>query len=71
MKKESLPIKLIRLYQKYISANTIPRCRFTPTCSNYAIDAYKKYNFVKASLLVLIRILKCNPIFKGGYDPLK
>ena len=49
----------------------MPRCKFYPTCSNYAILAYKKYGFIKATFLVIVRICKCNPFFKGGYDPLK
>lgn len=71
MSKLSLPIKLIRLYQKYISPMYMPRCKFYPTCSNYAIEAYKKYNFFKATFLTFIRILRCNRFSKGGYDPLK
>ena len=64
-----LPIKMIEWYQKEISPNTEPKCRFIPTCSNYAKECYQKFNFVKASFLVSKRLLKCNPLFKGGYDP--
>ena len=71
MKINNIPIKLIRFYQKYISSCTPPRCKFYPTCSNYGIEAYKKYNFVKATILLIIRILRCNPFSKGGYYPLK
>ena len=49
----------------------ISRNRFYPTCSNYAIEAYKKYNFFKATFLTFTRILRCNRFSKGGYDPLK
>lgn len=70
MKKNSIPIKLINFYQKYISSRTQPKCKFYPTCSNYAIQAYEKYNFIKATFLVIIRILRCNPFSKGGYYPL-
>ena len=62
-------IRLIESYQKDYSINTPPKCRFYPTCSQYAIDCYKKFNFVKASLLVTRRLLRCNPFSKGGYDP--
>lgn len=62
-------IKLIRWYQKKISSNKEPRCRHTPTCSNYALTAYERFNFFKASFLTTKRILTCNPLFKGKYDP--
>lgn len=71
MSKNKISIKLIIIYQKYISSRTLPRCKFYPTCSNYAIQAYKRYNFFKATGLIFIRILRCNPMSKGGYDPLK
>lgn len=64
-----LMIKLINWYRKKISPNDIPRCRHTPTCSNYALTAYKRFNFFKASFLSLKRILTCNPLFKGKHDP--
>lgn len=67
--KNSLPIRLIERYQKDVSPNTPPKCRFTPTCSQYAKECYQKFNFAKASFLVTKRLLKCNPLFKPGYDP--
>lgn len=70
MKKNRIPLKLIDFYQKHISPKTPPKCKFYPTCSNYAKQAYEKYNFFKASILVIIRILRCNPFSKGGYYPL-
>lgn len=66
-----LAIALIRFYQRNISYTHGPCCRFTPTCSEYAIQAYTKYNFLKATGLTIWRILRCNPFCKGGYDPLK
>jgi len=73
MKKIFLPIILfiILIYQKLLSPLTPPSCKFSPTCSNYAVDAFKKYSLPKAFHLVLIRILKCHPWSKGGYDPVK
>ena len=59
----------IRAYQKYISPLSGPHCKYTPTCSEYAIQAVKKYGAVKGSLLAAWRILRCNPFAKGGYDP--
>jgi len=61
-------IKLIEWYQKQTS-NSMPTCRYHPTCSNYAKEAYEKHNFFYASLLSSWRILRCNPLSKGGYDP--
>lgn len=62
-------IKFIRFYQKNISSNTKPKCKYYPTCSNYAIEAISTYGAVKGTFLVLWRILRCNPFSKGGYDP--
>lgn len=69
MKK--LLLKLIRFYRRRISPLKKPCCRFYPTCSQYAISAIEKYGAAKGSCLAVKRILKCNPLFKGGYDPLK
>lgn len=62
-------IWLVRLYQKYISPFKRPCCRFTPTCSSYAIEAFKKRGFFIGMILTVWRILRCNPFSKGGYDP--
>ena len=63
-------ITIIRFYQQYLSAlKGGPTCRFVPTCSAYAIEAITKYGALKGSALALWRILRCNPISKGGYDP--
>ena len=61
-------IKLIKLYQK-MPTNLHSACRFTPTCSNYAIEAYENYNFFKASILTIKRLYRCRPFGKFGYDP--
>ncbi len=60
---------LIRIYQIYISPLHRPCCRFTPTCSAYAMEAIKKYGPGKGLLLSIKRILRCNPFNEGGYDP--
>lgn len=62
-------IKLIKLYQKYISPSLKPRCRFYPTCSAYALEAFQTYGFFKGTYLSVRRILKCHPFHKGGFDP--
>ena len=63
-------LKLIRLYQILISPYLGSNCKFSPTCSNYAIEALKKYGLIKGFYLTSIRILKCNPWNKNcGFDP--
>ncbi|MBQ7896856.1 MAG: membrane protein insertion efficiency factor YidD [Clostridia bacterium] len=62
-------IFLIKLYRKFISPLFPPCCRFTPTCSEYALEAFKKHGAVKGFFLTFWRILRCNPFCKGGYDP--
>lgn len=64
-------IFLIKFYQKAISPFLGRRCRFYPTCSEYTKQAIEKYGALKGLYLGLIRILKCHPFHKGGYDPLK
>ena len=67
MKK--LLLKMIRFYQKHISAHTPPRCRFTPTCSAYAAQAIEIHGVIKGCGLAIWRILRCNPWGGYGYDP--
>jgi len=62
-------VGLIKFYRKYISPFKPPSCRFTPTCSAYAIEAIEKHGVLKGLYLSLRRILRCNPLSKGGYDP--
>ena len=60
---------LIRLYQKYISPHKTPCCRFTPTCSVYAVTALVEWGPLFGLALAIWRVLRCNPFGKGGYDP--
>ncbi|MDD2502367.1 MAG: membrane protein insertion efficiency factor YidD [Clostridia bacterium] len=69
MKK--LLLTLIRSYRKWISPLFVPSCRFYPTCSQYSMQAIEKYGSLKGLYLSLIRLIKCNPLHPGGYDPLK
>ncbi|MDO5648980.1 MAG: membrane protein insertion efficiency factor YidD [Gallicola sp.] len=65
-------IFFIEFYRKYISPMLgFGKCKYTPTCSEYSIEAFRKYSFPKALILSIWRILRCNPFSKGGYDPLK
>lgn len=60
----------IRFYRRYISPGLPPRCRFIPTCSQYALQAVEKYGAGKGSWLALKRFLRCHPFYKGDmYDP--
>ena len=60
---------LIRLYQKHISPGLPRRCRFSPTCSQYALEALRKYGPVKGGWLTLKRLARCHPWGGSGYDP--
>lgn len=62
---------LIKLYQWIISPLLSPVCRFTPNCSNYALEAVQKYGAIKGSQLAVKRVLRCHPFSAGGYDPLR
>ena len=67
-------IKLIEWYQKNISPwldSKNIKCKFYPSCSEYTKQAIEKYGAFKGSMLGILRILRCNPFSKGGYDPLK
>ncbi|MGB9823903.1 MAG: membrane protein insertion efficiency factor YidD [Candidatus Hydrothermia bacterium] len=67
----NLLITLIRFYQRFISPLFPRTCRFYPTCSHYAIEAIRKKGPIKGLLLSGWRILRCNPLSKGGYDPVR
>lgn len=59
----------VRLYQAVLSPHFPPSCRFTPTCSEYAVEAFRRYGAVKGGVLTSWRLLRCAPWGKGGYDP--
>ncbi len=68
---KNICIALIKFYQKFISPlKGQGTCKYYPTCSEYAVQAYQKYGFFKGTALTVWRILRCNPFSKGGYDPL-
>lgn len=67
---KTLLIKLIRFYQKNISPlKGAGCCRFTPTCSEYAIEAIRTHGSLKGVFFAVKRIARCHPLCKGGYDP--
>jgi putative membrane protein insertion efficiency factor len=68
-----LVIGVIRLYQKFVSplifAMTGPCCRFSPSCSQYAIEAVARHGVIRGSWYATYRIMRCQPFCQGGYDP--
>ena len=60
---------LIKFYRKYITYVLKSRCIYTPTCSAYALEALKKRNVFDALILIVWRIIRCNPLCQGGFDP--
>lgn len=62
-------LKLIRLYQLLISPFLPHSCRFTPTCSQYALEAINRFGACKGLILFLKRLIKCHPWGRSGYDP--
>ena len=67
---KNLFLCLIRFYQRHISPCFPARCRFRPTCSDYALEAIQKYGAAKGGFLALKRLLRCHPFYKGNwYDP--
>lgn len=67
---ETMLIRIIYFYQKYISPLKKPSCRFFPTCSEYMVQALIKYGFFKGIGKSVIRIIKCQPFHSGGHDPI-
>lgn len=62
----------IRFYQRFLSPlKPVPTCRYLPTCSSYAIEAIERRGVVIGSLKAFWRLLRCNPLFRGGYDPVE
>ena len=65
-----LAIWLIEFYRAHLSRLKPPTCRFRPTCSEYSLQAFRKYGFLKGMYLAVRRVARCNPFTPGGYDPL-
>ena len=62
-------LALIKFYRSAISPHTAPSCKYTPTCSQYGLEAIERFGALRGSALTIWRILRCNPFSKGGYDP--
>lgn len=73
MNGKTLPKKgmlvMLRFYKREISPALPPCCRYTPTCSEYAMQAVEKYGAAKGGWLAAKRVLRCHPFHEGGYDP--
>ena len=67
--RESVPLRVIAFYQRKISPQLPARCRYFPTCSQYTYDAIERYGFLLGGILGGLRLLRCNPLFPGGVDP--
>jgi uncharacterized protein len=64
-----LMLKLIRGYQLIISPHMPPTCRYVPSCSEYARDAIERHGALRGGWLAMRRVLRCNPLSRGGHDP--
>jgi uncharacterized protein len=63
-------VYVVQLYRNTISPLRPPTCRFTPTCSEYAVAALLEYGFVRGTWLAIVRLGKCGPWHRGGWDPI-
>ncbi len=70
---KNLALTLIKLYRKFLSPKNfgIHTCKFEPSCAVYTYEAIKRHGVIKGSIMGVWRILRCNPLSKGGYDPVK
>ena len=66
---KALLLHLLKGYKRHISPMLPPACRFLPTCSEYAMEAVERYGTLRGGWLAAKRLLRCNPLSKGGYDP--
>ncbi len=62
-------LALLRFYKAQISPALPPACRYTPTCSEYAIEAVERYGPWRGTAMAVRRVISCNPFTRGGYDP--
>lgn len=66
---KNLVLAALRFYKRSISPGLPPACRYTPTCSEYAMEAIERRGVIVGGLLATKRVLSCNPFSRGGYDP--
>ena len=68
---KGLVLAALRGYKRHVSPLLPPACRYTPTCSEYALEAVERYGVLKGTALAVKRLLSCNPFSRGGYDPVR
>lgn len=68
---KSLALWILRSYKRWISPALPASCRYVPTCSEYALEAVEGYGVVRGGLMAMWRLLRCHPLVKGGYDPVR
>jgi putative membrane protein insertion efficiency factor len=68
---QTLGLKTIQVYKAVVSPWLPPACRFTPTCSEYASEAIQEYGLMRGITRAAARLLRCHPLHRGGFDPLK
>ncbi len=68
---QTLALKLVRGYKLVISPWLPTACRFTPTCSEYAQEAIEQYGFIRGVVRAGARVLRCHPLHRGGFDPVR
>jgi uncharacterized protein len=66
---KGLVLSVLRFYKRTISPGLPPACRYTPTCSEYAMEAVERHGVMRGGLLATKRLLSCHPFSRGGYDP--
>jgi putative membrane protein insertion efficiency factor len=64
-------LAIIKAYQRFVSPLLPPSCRFTPSCSQYALMAIEKHGLLRGTFMGTVRVLRCNPFSKGGFDPVR
>lgn len=64
-----IAMAMIRFYQRWLSPALPSSCRFYPSCSQYALESFRRHAFLKAGLLTARRLLRCQPLHPGGVDP--
>ncbi len=64
-------IGLIRVYRRYVSPMLPASCRYTPSCSLYTLQAIEKYGVLKGAFMGVLRVARCHPFARGGFDPVR
>jgi len=68
---KNIVLAALRGYKRHVSPLLPPACRYTPTCSEYAVEAVERYGVLRGSALAVKRLLSCHPFSRGGYDPVR